>query len=116
LSSGNNREGTSHWLDQRVSAVALALLSIVMVIQFYCFDEFSYESIKFWFHSHFNAALILLFIGVGFYHMQLGIRVIVDDYISKRALKNFLLVSNLLLVWGLAVTTFVSIAKLYLGN
>ena len=116
MSAGNDREGTSHWLDQRITAIALAMLSTILISKIFYFEDFSYDEIKFWFGSPLNVALVVLFIGTGFYHMQLGIKVIVDDYVSKRALKNFFLVSNTLLVWGLATTTFISIAKLYLGN
>lgn len=116
MSSGNDREGTSHWLEQRITAIALTLLSAILVMQVFYFEDFSFEEIQLWFRSPFHVALIVLFIGTGFHHMQLGIKVIVEDYISNRVLKNFLLVSNILLVWGLAITTFISIAKLYLGN
>ena len=48
-----------------------------------------------WLHAPLNAVLLALLIAVGFCHMQLGMRVVVEDYIHKPMTKAALLLLNL---------------------
>ena len=59
-----------------------------------------------------------LLVVAGFYHMQIGMRVIVEDYIHKPRSKALLLMANAFLCWvgtALAVICLLKVALLGAG-
>ena len=57
------------------------------------------------------AIVMLLFVGASIYHMQLGMRVIIDDYIHEHRLKDWLLMGNLFFCALLGIACIYSILK-----
>jgi len=97
-SLGSAKEGTSHWLMQRTSAVALIFLTIWLLFSFLQMNmnivepyilspaEARYLYID-WINSSINAVMIILFIIAMFYHGALGIRVVLEDYVHNEFIK-----------------------------
>lgn len=75
-----------HWIHQRVSAVALIPLSI----WFICFITRSGSIIE-KLHNPINSILVTLFSMCAIYHSTLGMQVIIEDYISKKCMRIFLI-------------------------
>ena len=69
-----------------------------------------------WISDPLNATLMVLTLAVSFWHMQSGLRVVVEDYIHKTLSKSALLILNLF-VCGLAgALSIFSILKVALGG
>ncbi len=93
---GSARDGTSHFWHQRLTA--LLLIPLVLWIGF-CIAALpaEHQVLLDWVRQPLvTVALVLLVIAV-FYHAQLGLQVVIEDYISSHARRTVvLLLSNLL--------------------
>ena len=87
LGLGAAKEGVSHWWSQRVTSVALLLLGLWFVSALLRMPAFSYEFVVAWIAMPLNAVLLLLLIGTLVYHSQLGVQVVVEDYVHHHGLK-----------------------------
>jgi succinate dehydrogenase / fumarate reductase, membrane anchor subunit len=87
LGLGAAKEGVSHWWSQRVTSVALLLLGLWFVSALLRMPNFSYELVTAWISAPVNAVLLLLLIGSLVYHSQLGVQVVVEDYVHHHGLK-----------------------------
>ena len=81
LGLGAAGTGTQHWWQQRVTAVALALFGIWFVICLVSLDLSDRAALLAWFARPLNAALLALLVLAAAWHSQLGVRVIVEDYV-----------------------------------
>ena len=61
-----------------------------------------------------GAILTLLVLTAAFYHMRLGVQVVIEDYIQKHGMKTFLLLLNTLLTAGLWLAAVFSLVKIAL--
>lgn len=84
---GAAREGVSHWWSQRVTSVALVLLGLWFVASLLRMPTFGHEFVTMWIAMPVNAVLLLLLIGTLIYHSQLGVQVVVEDYVHHHGLK-----------------------------
>ncbi len=87
LGLGAAKEGFSHWWLQRVTSVALVLLGLWFVTVLLRMPTFQYEFVVAWMAMPLNAVLLLLLIGTLVYHSQLGVQVVVEDYVHHHGLK-----------------------------
>ena len=113
---GTAKEGTSHWWAQRLTAVALVPLTLWFVwsvIKLVGVDQLGFKS---WLNDDANLVLMILFVGSLFYHMQLGIQVVIEDYVHGELKKVTSLVLNLFLALFLGVSSIVALLKLAFGN
>jgi len=101
---GSAKEGTHHWWHQRVTAVALVLLSGWFVISLIVMTGASYEAVRVWIGHPFVTGLLLLTIVFTFYHLKLGLQVVIEDYVHNEMVKlgSLMLMSGACLVVGLA--------------
>jgi succinate dehydrogenase / fumarate reductase membrane anchor subunit len=103
---GRNRAashgGTGHFMAQRVSAVALLLLAPWFVITAaLSMRDAGYVSAIDFLTQPINAVGVILLLVAALYHMNLGMQVIVEDYIQRPATKALLLVINTLFCFAL---------------
>lgn len=87
LGLGAAKEGVSHWWAQRVTSVALVLLGLWFVSALLRMPTFSHEFVVAWIAVPLNSVLLLLLIGTSVYHSQLGVQVVVEDYVTHHGLK-----------------------------
>lgn len=104
LGLGSAHDGTSHWWAERTTAAALVPLGLWFVISLLRLDDLGYASVLAWLTAPLNTVLLLLFVAITFYHSQLGVRVVIEDYLHGRALKlvSLVLVDCVHLVLGVA--------------
>ena len=87
LGLGAAKEGVSHWWAQRVTSVALVPLGLWFVSALLRMPTFSHEFVVAWIAVPLNSVLLLLLIGTSVYHSQLGVQVVVEDYVTHHGLK-----------------------------
>ncbi|MEQ8665298.1 MAG: succinate dehydrogenase, hydrophobic membrane anchor protein [Rhodospirillales bacterium] len=84
---GSTKSGVVHWWAQRITAVALVPLSIWFVIAAIGLVGADYGTFQDWISLHGNLVLLIAFTAVLFHHAQLGLQVVIEDYIHGEALK-----------------------------
>jgi len=79
---GSAHEGTEHFIQQRYTALALIPLVIWFCFAIAMLPTIDYESLRNWVSFPVNSILLMIILIVSFYHLQLGLQVIIEDYIS----------------------------------
>ena len=116
LGRGAAKEGVHHWWVQRLTAVALAPLAIWFVVSLLCLPSLGYATVRLWLHEDSTALLLLLFVVTAAWHSQLGVRVVIEDYVANRAARIVALaLSSYLHVLAAAAGVF-AILKVALGG
>lgn len=82
---GSAREGGEHWLSERVSSVALLLLSAWFVASLLLLPSLDQRTVAEWLRAPSGAIPMALFVITAFYHGLDGMKVIVDDYVDGEA-------------------------------
>lgn len=111
---GSAKDGVGRFIGERVSSVALVFLVIWAVGSALTLARGGYAGALLWLASPVNAALVILLAVAGFYHMRLGMAVIIEDYIGKPSTKALLLIGNAFLCWGALALTVVCLLKVAL--
>ena len=109
---GAAKSGVGHWWGQRVSALALAPLTLWFIYSVLSLGSASHEAVLAWASGPLTLVLLLTRAGMTFYHMQLGLQTVIEDYVhdeGKRLLALLLVKGAAIL---LAVTAIVSILKI----
>ena len=94
-----SKEGVAHWWAQRLTAIFLVPLLIWLVANIVYLFGADIEIVRMWIASPVNAVLLILFNLALFHHAQLGLQVVIEDYIHTSWLKG----SSIVLVKSLAV-------------
>jgi len=85
LGSGSAKEGVHHWWQQRLTSIALVPLTIWFVVSLLSLSSFEHVTVVAWMAQTWTALLLILFVLVAVWHSQLGVRVIVEDYVHGGA-------------------------------
>lgn len=85
---GSAKTGVQHWLAQRITAVALVPLSLWFVYSVVALNGASHATFTSWQSEFGNVVLMISFIVALFYHAQLGLQVVVEDYAHGEAAKT----------------------------
>ena len=100
---GSAKEGTDHWWMQRISAIAMMILSPLMILLVITLIGEDYATAADKIGSPFWGGVAILFVCASFYHAHLGLQVVIEDYIGNHAarLVTILVVRGALIVLGL---------------
>lgn len=80
--------GSGHWIRQRISAVLIVLFTLSMAIMIYDIRQTSYKAeIIDILRKPQNIIIGGIFFLANFYHAALGVRVIIEDYVSCMRLR-----------------------------
>jgi succinate dehydrogenase / fumarate reductase membrane anchor subunit len=91
---GSAKEGVTHWWGQRIAAVALVPLVLWFVIALIAHTGADRAAVIAWLHGPVTAIAMVLMLLVTFYHMALGVQVVIEDYVHTEWTKIMLLVLN----------------------
>ena len=89
---GSSNDGVNHWWMQRLTGVALVPLCLWFVFSIVSLVDANLSSVTNWVGRHFNPVLLVLLVICMFYHAQLGLQVVIEDYIHSEPTKVMSLV------------------------
>ena len=79
---GSAKDGTHHFIIQRITAIALIFLSIYVIALVISLIGGDYAAVRGAVAKPWNAVLLVAFLIATFWHSQLGMQVIIEDYIE----------------------------------
>jgi succinate dehydrogenase / fumarate reductase membrane anchor subunit len=109
---GSAHNGAEHWWSQRLTSLALVPLTPLFLFPFARALGDDFETVRATYAHPFNAIVAILFLLVGFRHLQQGVQVVVEDYVHDKAWLTATLVANTLLTWGFALAGVFAVAKI----
>jgi succinate dehydrogenase / fumarate reductase membrane anchor subunit len=80
---GSAKEGVQHWWTQRVSAIALVPLMVWFIAAIIAQTGSDYTAFIAWLRKPFPGVLMVLLLIALFYHMALGLQVVIEDYVHS---------------------------------
>lgn len=113
---GSSGHGSQHWLQQRLTALGNILLVGFLFVSLVRLPLGDHGAVLRWASSPTVAlALILLLVSV-FWHLRLGLQVLIEDYVHGEAARLFVLVLlNFYTIGGAAFGIF-AIARIALSG
>ena len=115
LGLGSAKDGTEHFISQRISAIALALLGLWFLYSMLTIESLSYLDVLRFVASPINAVLLSLLSITVCYHAWLGIQVVIEDYVHSPGFKITLLIASRFAHAFIAIVCVYSILVLGLG-
>ena len=111
---GSAKTGLHHWWFQRLTAIALIPLTIWFVTIIAFINEADYQQSIDLISQPFNGTLLILFIIASFWHSQLGMQVVIEDYVSQKFMRVTLLIIIKYFFIFIGILSIISILKIIL--
>lgn len=93
LGAGSAKQGVQHWWLQRLTSVALVPLTVWFLVSLLSLPALDHATVSAWLGQSWSALLLILLVVVASWHSQLGLRVIVEDYVHGSGARTVLLVA-----------------------
>ncbi len=112
---GAAHSGTHHWWIQRLTSIALVPLVLWLAFSFVSLATADHAAATAWLRAPVNAVLMLALIGILFQHMQLGLQVVIEDYVHGHGSKLAALVAVKYGTALLAIAAIFAVFKIAFG-
>ena len=109
---GSAKEGVGHWWAQRLTAIALIPLLIWFVANVVSLAGAEVIVVREWIGGPVNAVLLLSLIVAVFRHAQLGLQVVIEDYVHTGWLKLATIIVVKFAAFGLSTMSLFAVLKI----
>ena len=116
LGHGSAKDGVHHWWVQRLSSVALVPLSVWFVVSLLSLPSLDHATVTAWIGQLWTAVFLILLVLTATWHSQLGVRVVVEDYVHGSGVKTLTLAVVTFFHVVVAVAGVLAILKVALGG
>ena len=114
---GASKSGVEHWWVERLTAIALIPLTVWFVVSVLVLLGAEQHTVVAWAARPVNTVLLLALVIMTFHHMQLGLQVVIDDYVKASHLAVTLLNKGAAMILGLfSVVAILKMAFGYAGT
>ena len=111
---GSAKEGTHHFWHQRLTS--LLLIPLVLWLGFsLAAMPVDHATLVEWIRQPFVTVALVLLITVVFYHAQLGLQVVIEDYVGAHSRRTVTLLLSNFLCLLLGIVGVVSVLKISFG-
>lgn len=111
---GAAKSGLSHWWHQRLTAIAMVGLVAWMCALVVMLTGADFESAMSLLSHPINAAILILFVGVGFWHSALGLQVVLEDYVAHEGIRLTMIIALRMVLILLGAISMLSLLKIAL--
>jgi succinate dehydrogenase / fumarate reductase membrane anchor subunit len=115
LGLGTAKDGTGHWWGQRVSGIAMAMLGLWFAISLATMPGYSHADAVAFIGPLPNPVLLILLCVTMAYHSNLGVQVVIEDYVHSHGLKLASLIVSRFAHIVFAVVGVFAILKIGIG-
>lgn len=109
---GSAEAGAEHWWHERLTSIAAFLLFVWFIASLLRLPDLDHRTVALWLSSPLAAVPMILLIAATFWHLKMGLQVIVEDYVHEEGSKLFwITILNFLALIG-AVTALFAVLKI----
>jgi succinate dehydrogenase / fumarate reductase, membrane anchor subunit len=112
---GASHSGTGDFWRQRITAVALTLLIVPVIVVVLMLIGSNQAGAKQIFSSVPIAIIMLLFIIASAWHMKIGMQVVIEDYVHNEKIKLASVMANNFFCFAVALASIYAILKMSSG-
>ena len=113
---GSAKSGAHHWWLERLTSVSTLLLFIWFLVSLLRLPNLGHEVVVEWLRSPLAAVPMLLLIVSTFWHLKLGMQVVIEDYVHEEGNKFFVIILlNFFTIAGAALAFF-AVLKIAFGG
>ncbi len=109
---GSAKSGVGHWWAERVTALALIPLTVWFVFAALSLVGASHEVVLLWVANPVTIVLLICLVLATFHHMQLGLQVVIDDYVHVESTRFALLLLVKAVCFVFALAGIVSVLRM----
>jgi succinate dehydrogenase / fumarate reductase membrane anchor subunit len=109
---GSARAGSHHWWAQRLTALALVPLTLWFIFSVIHLSGASHQVVIDWLSTPLTLGLMLALIVATFHHLQLGVQVVIEDYVHEERAKMASVLAVKAVCVLLALVCIVSVLKI----
>ncbi|MBV1800357.1 succinate dehydrogenase, hydrophobic membrane anchor protein [Siccirubricoccus sp. G192] len=96
---GSAHSGSGTWWAERLTSIALVPLTLWFIVSVISLEGATRADVFAWLHAPVPLVLILCMVVATFWHMEQGLRVVIDDYVRSDVLR----IAMLLLSRGVCI-------------
>ena len=109
---GSAKSGAHHWWLERLTSVSTLLLFIWFLVALLRLPALDHGTLVEWLSSPLAAVPMLLLIVSTFWHLKLGMQVVIEDYVHEEGLKLFSITLLNFFAIGAGALAFFSVLKI----
>jgi succinate dehydrogenase / fumarate reductase membrane anchor subunit len=113
---GSAKSGLIHWWHQRLTALALIPLMVWFAVSLIVIASGTYQEAVDWIKDPIVAGLMILMLAAGYYHLKLGMQVVIEDYVHTEWVKITSIVVMTFWCIALALASIMSVVWIWLGG
>jgi len=111
---GSSGEGSHHWWSQRITALLLIPLTVWFMFSMVFHINDNLDDIHQWISQPVVSVLLLIYLPTMFYHAQLGLQVVIEDYIHAEGIKTIILLLSKAVLLLAAIASIFSVLRISL--
>jgi succinate dehydrogenase / fumarate reductase, membrane anchor subunit len=113
---GSARSGAHHWWLERLTSIGALVLFVWLIASILRLPSLDYGTVTSWLRDPIAAVPMLLLIVTNFWHLKLGLQVVIEDYVHEEGMKLFSIVLLNFFVVGAGALAFFSVLKIAFGG
>lgn len=113
---GSARSGAHHWWVERLTSVSTLILFLWLAVSLLRLPALDHGTVVDWLASPLAAVPMLLLVASTFWHLKLGLQVVIEDYVHEEGGKVFALVLLNFFVIAAAAMAIFAVLKIAFGG
>jgi succinate dehydrogenase / fumarate reductase membrane anchor subunit len=109
---GSARSGAHHWWLERLTSVSTLLLFVWLIASVLRLPLLDHGTVTAWLADPLAAVPMLLLIVSTFWHLKLGLQVVIEDYVHEEGMKLFSITLLNFFVLGAGALGFFAVLKI----
>ena len=112
---GSAHSGAHHWQAMHLTSAASLLLGAYLAFSFLMLPDFAYDTLRAWLSGIVPSLAMGLTIVAFFRHTQLGLQVLIEDYVHAPGTRYALMLLLNLVTFALAAFGLYCVARIVIG-
>ena len=109
---GSAKAGAHHWWQERLTSVSTLVLFVWLLASILRLPDLGHGTVTEWLSSPIAAVPMLLLIVSTFWHLKLGLQVVIEDYVHEEGTKLFSITLLNFFALGAGALAFFSVLKI----